>query len=72
VFVPLEADIYQKKVRNLMDAFQSQRSKRWFEEALFSRSCDCAEWNVTLPQVTRKLFTATSWCSDVHANRRDR
>ena len=35
VFVPLEADIYQKKVRNLMDAFQSQRSKRWFEESTF-------------------------------------
>jgi LmbE family N-acetylglucosaminyl deacetylase len=35
VFVPLEADIYQKKVRNVMDAFQSQRSKRWFEESTF-------------------------------------
>jgi LmbE family N-acetylglucosaminyl deacetylase len=35
VFVPLDSDIYQKKVRNIMDAFQSQRSKRWFEESTF-------------------------------------
>ena len=35
VFVPLEADLYQKKIQGLMDAFQSQRSKRWFEESTF-------------------------------------
>ncbi len=35
VFVPLQSEICQKKVRNLLDAFQSQRSKHWFEESTF-------------------------------------
>jgi LmbE family N-acetylglucosaminyl deacetylase len=34
-FVPLEQDIYQKKIRYLMEAFQTQRSKRWFEPETF-------------------------------------
>jgi LmbE family N-acetylglucosaminyl deacetylase len=29
-FVPLESEIYQEKVRHLMEVFGSQRSKRWF------------------------------------------
>jgi LmbE family N-acetylglucosaminyl deacetylase len=35
LFVPLPPEIYQKKVRYLMEAFQSQYSKRWFEEDTF-------------------------------------
>lgn len=35
VFVPLSAEICQKKIRYLMEAFQSQRTKRWFEENTF-------------------------------------
>ena len=35
VFVPLQADACQRKVRYLMDAFQSQRCKRWFQEDTF-------------------------------------
>ena len=35
VFVPLEADVYQKKVRCIIDAFESQRSKRWFQPETF-------------------------------------
>jgi LmbE family N-acetylglucosaminyl deacetylase len=35
VFVPLEAELYQKKVHYIMDAFQSQHTKRWFEESTF-------------------------------------
>lgn len=35
VFVPLEEDIYQKKVRYLMDSFQSQRAKQWFQPGTF-------------------------------------
>lgn len=35
VFVPLEAELCQKKVRYIMDAFQSQRTKRWFQEDTF-------------------------------------
>ena len=34
-FVPLDQQIYESKVRHLMDAFQSQRSKRWFEPEAF-------------------------------------
>jgi LmbE family N-acetylglucosaminyl deacetylase len=34
-YVPLPADVCDKKVRYLMDAFQSQRAKRWFEESTF-------------------------------------
>jgi LmbE family N-acetylglucosaminyl deacetylase len=34
-FVPLEAEVYQKKVGFIMDAFQSQRSKRWFQPETF-------------------------------------
>jgi LmbE family N-acetylglucosaminyl deacetylase len=35
LFVPLEEDIYQKKVHYLMDSFQSQRTKRWFQPETF-------------------------------------
>lgn len=35
VYVPLEKETCQTKVRHLMDAFESQCSKRWFEESLF-------------------------------------
>lgn len=34
-FVPLETTVCQRKVQHLMEAFQSQRSKRWFEENTF-------------------------------------
>lgn len=37
VFVPLESELCERKVRYIMDTFQSQRSKRWFKsETLFS------------------------------------
>lgn len=35
VFVPLSEDACQRKVRFIMDAFESQRSKPWFEESTF-------------------------------------
>jgi LmbE family N-acetylglucosaminyl deacetylase len=35
LFVPIESGICQKKVRYIMDSFQSQRSKRWFREDTF-------------------------------------
>jgi LmbE family N-acetylglucosaminyl deacetylase len=35
VFVPLESEVCQTKVRYIMDAFESQRTKRWFEESTF-------------------------------------
>jgi len=35
VFVPLQAEHYDKKVRYLLDAFQSQRNKRWFAKDTF-------------------------------------
>lgn len=35
VFVPLESQMYRTKVEYLFDAFQSQRSKSWFEESTF-------------------------------------
>jgi LmbE family N-acetylglucosaminyl deacetylase len=35
LFVPLSDDICQKKVRFIMDAFESQHSKSWFEESTF-------------------------------------
>jgi LmbE family N-acetylglucosaminyl deacetylase len=34
-YVPLPAEVYEKKVRYLMDAFPSQRTKPWFEENTF-------------------------------------
>ena len=34
-YVPLPDGVYQKKVRYLMDVFQSQRTKRWFQENTF-------------------------------------
>jgi LmbE family N-acetylglucosaminyl deacetylase len=34
-YVPLPDGVYQKKVRYLMDVFQSQRTKRWFQESTF-------------------------------------
>ena len=35
LFVPLEADVCEKKVEYLMEAFPSQRAKRWFERDTF-------------------------------------
>jgi LmbE family N-acetylglucosaminyl deacetylase len=35
VFVPLEAELCERKVRYILDAFQSQRAKRWFREDTF-------------------------------------
>jgi len=34
-FVPLETEMYKKKVGYLMDAFQSQRNKHWFQPETF-------------------------------------
>jgi LmbE family N-acetylglucosaminyl deacetylase len=34
-FIPLESEICAKKIRYLMDAFSSQRDKKWFEESTF-------------------------------------
>jgi LmbE family N-acetylglucosaminyl deacetylase len=35
VFVPLDSEICQGKVRRLMETFGSQRNKSWFEESTF-------------------------------------
>ena len=35
VFVPLERELCDKKVRSLMEAFSSQRTKRWFQPETF-------------------------------------
>src|SRR5580658_9319757 len=35
MFVPLDASLYQQKVDFLFQAFESQRSKRWFERETF-------------------------------------
>jgi LmbE family N-acetylglucosaminyl deacetylase len=35
IFMPLKPEIYKTKVRHIMDAFSSQRGKRWFEESTF-------------------------------------
>jgi LmbE family N-acetylglucosaminyl deacetylase len=35
VFVPLEAEVCQNKVRYIMEAFQSQHAKSWFQESTF-------------------------------------
>jgi LmbE family N-acetylglucosaminyl deacetylase len=35
LFVPLTQELCQRKVRTILDVFQSQRSKRWFEESTF-------------------------------------
>jgi LmbE family N-acetylglucosaminyl deacetylase len=35
VFVPLQLETYQNKVRFIMDTFQSQRSKHWFQPETF-------------------------------------
>ncbi len=32
LFVPLEQEIYQKKVQHIMEAFETQRTKHWFEQ----------------------------------------
>lgn len=35
VFVPLEPEVYERKISHLMDAFQSQHVKRWFDRNTF-------------------------------------
>lgn len=35
LFIPLELNSYDKKVGYILDIFQSQRSKRWFEKETF-------------------------------------
>ena len=34
-FMPLEESIYEKKIRYILDAFQSQHAKRWFQRETF-------------------------------------
>ena len=35
VFLPLSGEVCEKKVRFIMDTFQSQRTKRWFQPETF-------------------------------------
>jgi LmbE family N-acetylglucosaminyl deacetylase len=35
LFVPLDQELYEKKIRYIMDAFDTQRAKRWFEKETF-------------------------------------
>lgn len=35
VFVPLQPEVYERKISHLMDAFQSQQAKRWFDRSTF-------------------------------------
>ena len=35
LFVPLETDVFQTKVRCVMEAFNSQHAKRWFTSETF-------------------------------------
>jgi len=35
VFFPLEEDLYRRKVRYIVESFESQRGKAWFEEETF-------------------------------------
>jgi len=35
LFVPLDHEFYEKKVRYIMDAFETQRGKHWFEKETF-------------------------------------
>lgn len=35
VFAPLEVEIYERKITHLMEAFQSQHAKRWFDRSTF-------------------------------------
>jgi hypothetical protein len=35
VFVPLDKEVSERKVAYLMDAFQSQHSRRWFDQQTF-------------------------------------
>lgn len=35
VFVPLEPEIYERKISHVIQAFQSQHAKRWFERSTF-------------------------------------
>jgi hypothetical protein len=58
--VPLEKEIYQRKVDYLMDVFESQRHKRWFEPETFLslmrlRGMEC---NAPSGYATLKVSTA--------------
>jgi LmbE family N-acetylglucosaminyl deacetylase len=35
LFVPLTAELYRKKVANIMDAFRTQNQRRWFQPETF-------------------------------------
>jgi LmbE family N-acetylglucosaminyl deacetylase len=36
LFVPLPTEVYEKKIRYILDSFQSQHAKHWFREDVFS------------------------------------
>jgi len=61
VFVPLETDVYQKKVRYIMDAFQSQRTKPWFQQDTFLSLMRLRGMECNAPAVMPRPFTAVSW-----------
>lgn len=35
LYVPLERELYERKIRYILDAFQSQHTKHWFQEDTF-------------------------------------
>ena len=53
-FVPLAERLSRRKIDHLMDHFASQRSKRWFQEDLFSGPAPAARHGVQLAERLRR------------------
>jgi hypothetical protein len=67
VFVPIDDAIRRRKIEHLMTYFDTQLSRRWFTEDLFSGCCACAGWSAT-PRATspRRSTAARRSCSKPH------
>ena len=60
MFVPLDAPLYETKIDYLLEAFESQRAKRWFDRETFlglmrirGMEMQCCKWicrSIPLPQ----------------------
>jgi LmbE family N-acetylglucosaminyl deacetylase len=59
-FVPLEPETYQKKVQFIIDAFQSQHSRNWFQPEPFCLSCGREGGSAMRPAGTLKLSTVVN------------
>jgi hypothetical protein len=58
--VPLDQEIYEKKVCYIMESFETQRTKSWFDRDTFLALMRLRGMECVAPRAMRKPFISTS------------